>query len=118
MAIVGETSLDIVKESYNIILGLMVSLPSISLGSHLLVDDTIKQSEKVRIYASIVLSTGLVLYSKEFLIPALIINTLTIMYFKQINKNNSSHFGVWTNTLILMNILIGALYSMQLSLKE
>ena len=95
----------------------MVSLPSLSLGSQLLRDNTVTKQQKLHLFVGVLVSCGLVMYSRDFLILAMVINVITILYYKNISTNTSQYSGVWTNTLVLMSVLIAALYSVQRSLR-
>jgi hypothetical protein len=119
MTTIGQTNNPGLLQFYNISLGLMISLPSLSVALNLLKEQSISETQKLYLGGSLLLSCGLVFYSKDNLLISLCISILTILHYKKISSNNdNSYFKIWTNTLVIMNIILGILYSVQLSLRK
>jgi len=121
MSKVGETNFSEVKYLYDIVLGIFINLPSLSIGFKSLFNTNITRSQKLPLIAIIITSCGATIYGKQTVPLTLILNIVTIVYYRYIVSNESTkhkYLNVYLNTLLTMSILFTVLYTAQLCLRK
>jgi hypothetical protein len=120
MSTVGETKFSEVKYLYDIALGTFLNLPSLSIGYSALFNTNLTRSQKLPLIAMIIASCGATIYGKKTIPVTLILNIVTIVYYRSIvSKESTKHeyLNVYLNTLLTMSILFTILYTAQLCLR-
>ena len=117
MSVIVETSQMGLKELYNFSLGSIICLPALSIAVSLICDKSLKQKEKMCCLSGVLISCGLIIYSKNLLVASMVLNILSIMYYKHLKSESTNDFKIYTNTMIIQSLLIAILYSIQASLQ-
>lgn len=121
MTTVTETNSFEIKQLYELSLGLVLNLPSLSIGIKSIMDKNLTKSQKITLIGMTIISVSCIMLSKKYIPISIAINIITVLYYKHITsktKDSHEYINIWTNTLLLLSFLISTLYTCQMCLRK